>query len=131
MINRRGFLSQLFQTAGGLLVAPSIVTHGLKLRPYGLKLLSPTSNWSAEDVELYHALPYFIARIQIERSHTWKGYTEMLKERKWSLNMGETVMPSAALKARTLDASYLYTETPLSIGLNSLCGIMKNGFLFG
>lgn len=33
MLNRRGFLTQLFQTAGGILVTPSIVTHGLKLRP--------------------------------------------------------------------------------------------------
>jgi hypothetical protein len=33
-MNRRGFLSQLFQTAGGIIVAPSIVTHGLKLKPY-------------------------------------------------------------------------------------------------
>lgn len=34
-MNRRGFLTQLFATAGGILVAPSIVTHGLKLKkPY-------------------------------------------------------------------------------------------------
>lgn len=85
-MNRRGFLSQLFQTAGGILVAPSIVTHGLKLKPTSRYV------WTAQENELYRNLPFYLAKIQVDRIQPYEIWTKLLDNRVWQPNMGKVKM---------------------------------------
>lgn len=93
-MNRRGFLTEFLKGIGVVTVTPSIVTHGLHLArkelcisrwlpndvPIGGVPINPPG-WTAKDFDLYHELPFYMAKIEVNRvnanhSEAWKNFTK-------------------------------------------------------
>jgi hypothetical protein len=49
------------------------------------------AGWTEQDRSLYRALPYFIAKVQVERRKTWTSFSKLVKKRKWKANQGDTM----------------------------------------
>lgn len=90
-MNRRGFLTSLFQVGAGVIIAPQIVTHGLGLSK---KLIITPSDyqgeWSAMDIDLYNQFPYYLAQIAVERKVQYENYAKLAYNRR-HLNQYNTI----------------------------------------
>jgi hypothetical protein len=49
------------------------------------------AGWTEQDRSLYRALPYFLAKVQVDRRKTWTSFSKLTKKRKWKPNQGDTM----------------------------------------
>lgn len=49
------------------------------------------AGWTEQDRSLYRALPYFLAKVQVERRKTWTSFSKLVKKRRWKTGQGDTM----------------------------------------
>lgn len=106
MINnsRRSFLRSLAMLVAAGAIAPTLEIDKLLWIPNKKTIFVPPirnvmSGWSAEDVALYNRLPFYLAKMQIDRRQSWAAWEQLVTKhqqplRTFKLNRLSMLRPS-------------------------------------
>lgn len=89
-VNRRSFFSFLGMGIASIIAAPSIIAKVASIEP-ALPFTVTIPPVYLNDIEMYNRLPFYLAKMQVERAKGWNDYVTLLEKREWKPNMGNVM----------------------------------------